>query len=113
MDGFSPDWVTISPNLRPKMRVIGLLIRPFYLDTDTLDDYIASIEDGLTETLATRNSGIARKGGSIGVRLAHGELHTEETGESTRSIRDHDTSKLERLITYGLSLIHISSPRDS
>lgn len=101
MDGFSPDWVTISPNLRPKMRVIGLLIRPFYLDTDTLDDYIASIEDGLTETLATRNSGIARKGGSIGVRLAHGELHTEETGESTRSIRDHDTSKLERLITHG------------
>lgn len=78
-----------------------MLIRPFYLDTSALNDYIASIEDGLTETATTRHSGISRKAGSMGFRIAQGEIDHEEGGESTRSIKDHDTAKLERLITYG------------
>lgn len=83
------------------MRVISLLIHPFYLDSAALDDYIASIEDGLTESTTTRHAGLARKGGSVGIRIAQGEIGTEETGESTRALKDHDTAKLERLITYG------------
>lgn len=83
------------------MRVVSLLIRPFYLDSDALDDYIASIEDGLTESTTTRHAGLSRKGGSLGMRIAQGEIGTEEAGESTRALKDHDTAKLERLIVYG------------
>lgn len=78
-----------------------MLIRPFYLDTNALDDYIASIEDGLTETATTRRSDQSRKGGSAGMPILKGEIGKEVAGESTRSVRDHDTAKLERLITYG------------
>ena len=78
-----------------------MLIRPFYLDIDALDDYIALIENGLTETATTRRSGHSRKDGSVKVPIAQGKIGKEVADESTRSVRDHDTAKLERLITYG------------
>ncbi|WP_141750685.1 MULTISPECIES: hypothetical protein [unclassified Corynebacterium] len=83
------------------MKDIDLFIRPFYLDTQALDDYIAGIENGLTESIIDKQSKTSHNGGSIDAKVISGEKARAETGENTRSFRDHDTAKLDRLIKYG------------
>lgn len=80
-----------------------MLIRPFYLKTDALNDYVATIENGLRETEVTKRSSTASKGASVDLRFADADFGGGNSTESTRAIRDHDTSKLERLILFGRS----------
>jgi hypothetical protein len=78
-----------------------MLFNAHYLNEDALANYIAALEGGLRESGTARSTGSQGFGGSIGFgpTSVHGDTGTET--ESTLSLRDHNASRLQRLISAG------------
>lgn len=76
----------------------GMLYKPEYLDIDTLDGYIATIEGGLRESETWRTvKGRGGRGGAT-VGLVRGEAGGSSETENTLNLGDHHVLKLKRLI---------------
>ncbi len=78
-----------------------MLINAQYLNTDALTNYIAALEGGLRESGASRSTGNRGLGGSVGASVIKLQGNSESTTESTVTVRDHDASRLQRLIDAG------------
>lgn len=78
-----------------------MLIRAHYLDDDALTNYIAALEGGLRESGSSRSKGSRAFGGSLGVSAAKVEAKADSETENTLNMRDHQASRLQRLIAAG------------
>lgn len=78
-----------------------MLINAHYLDGDALTNYIAALEGGLRESGSSRSRGSHGFGGSLGVSAAKLEAKADSETENTLNMRDHEASRLHRLIAAG------------
>ncbi|MHA6752182.1 DUF6414 family protein [Dermacoccus nishinomiyaensis] len=78
-----------------------MLINAHYLDDDALTNYIAAVEGGLRESGSSRSKGSRGFGGSLGISGAKLEAKADSETENTVNVRDHQASRLQRLIAAG------------
>jgi hypothetical protein len=78
-----------------------MLINAQYMDGDALTNYIAALEGGLRESGSSRSKGSHGFGGSLGVSGAKLEANADSETENTLNMRDHQASRLQRLVAAG------------
>ena len=79
----------------------AMLINAHYLDGEALTNYIAALEGGLRESGSSRSKGSRGLGGSLGVSAAKLEAKADSETETTLNMKDHQASRLQRLIAAG------------
>lgn len=78
-----------------------MLYKAEYLDVNTLDGYISTIEGGVRESETLRTVNGKDRSGKVNVGPVNGGVGSSSETESTFSFGDHQVSKLKRLIDAG------------
>lgn len=78
-----------------------MLFNALYLDEDALANYIAALEGGLRESGTSRSKGSHGFGGSLGWGGTKVEGKSGAETENTLNLKDHNASRLQRLIDAG------------
>lgn len=95
-----------------------MLKKPLYIDTDALDEYVASVEGGLRGATSRTKNSARSAGGGLGAGPARVSAEGSRGDEESVDYADHHAARLERLLQAceadpeGLAFIEVTQPNE-